>query len=428
MADWFNPATWLVLALFSTVNLLVLLSATENRIGRAVRRRLEGLVRRVSGQGSLGWLDWPLVAAGVAIAFGSVAAFGILSGQYACYPRGIDAYGLFYSGRALWTGSDPFLVTGCSATITEPYGLLAIVVSAIGSLGGIAGIYAIWGAVAVAVVPLVWKVAGADRRFVVVYVATSALFVPIVVSQIDGATNAIVPVTVLGAVWIARRRPWAGAVIGGVLSTARFPTLFPVLGATGSGRGNRYGAFVVAAASFLIVTGLTYLVWRSEFLDPVFLSQIGRRSFSLNWYGILLLQNALPSSSAIEAVQATLTLALVLVVFVRGSTPIGSAALVLAGVALLNPFLSFTILVWLLPVALTTSRARWWLWGVALVGSLNYDLALNVWAWQNGILWPSELLDGVLTVLLLGVFVELCRSELTRRAPRLVVPRSENPT
>ena len=83
----------------------------------------------------------------------------------------------------------------------------------------------------------------------------------------------------------------------------------------------------------------------------------------------------------------------------------------LVGFALITPFLSFTILIWLLPVALLGLRAQWWLWGVALVGSLNYDLALNVWAWDDGVSWPSMAFDVVLTVLLLVLFVELWRSE-----------------
>ncbi|HXY12480.1 MAG TPA: hypothetical protein VEJ85_03185, partial [Thermoplasmata archaeon] len=66
---------------------------------------------------------------------------------------------------------------------------------------------------------------------------------------------------------------------------------------------------------------------------------------------------------------------------------------------------------WLLPVALLGMRAKWWLWGVALVGSFNYDLALNVWAWDDGVSWPSMVLDIVLSALLIVLFVELWRHE-----------------
>jgi hypothetical protein len=415
MADWFNAATWTVLGGLATLNLLVLLYATDPRPGAWLRPRVLRMLRALSGRSDLRWLDWQPLTVAMAIAFAAVAAYGIQSGQYGCYPRGTDAIGILNSGKAFWAGTDPFQVTGCGATITEPYGLAAILIGAVGSLGGLVGIYAVWGAVAVSLLPLTWAVAGSDRRFVLLYVATSVLLVPIVASQIDGATNAIVPATVLLALYLARRSELLSAAVGGFLSTARFPNLFPVLGATGANRRFRYAAFATAAASFAAFTGLSYLVWGSDFLGPVFLSQIGRRSFSLNLYGVFLLQNALPSSTWIEGVQAALTLALVLAVFFRGRSPVTSAAIVLAGIALLTPFLSFTILIWLLPVALAGARARWWLWGVAFVGSLNYDLALNVWALEDKVAWPSEMLDVVLTVLLVGLFVELWRQELGRR-------------
>jgi hypothetical protein len=405
MADWFNAATWTVLAGLAALNLLVLLYATEPRPGAWLRPRVLRMLRALSRRSDLRWLDWQPLTVALGIAFAAVAAYGIQSGQYGCYPRGTDAIGILNSGKAFWAGTDPFQVTGCGATLTEPYGLAAILI----------GIYVVWGAVAVSLLPLTWAVAGSDRRFVLLYVATSVLLVPIVASQIDGATNAIVPATVLLAVYVARRRELLGAAVGGFLSTARFPNLFPVLGATGANRRFRYAAFASAAASFGAFTGLSYLIWGSDFLGPVFLSQFGRRSFSLNLYGVFLLQNALPSSTWIEVLQAALTLALVLAVFFRARSLVASAAIVLTGIALLTPFLSFTILIWLLPVALAGARARWWLWGVAFVGSLNYDLALNVWAFEDKVAWPSEVLDVILTILLVGLFVELWREELGHR-------------
>ncbi|MGA7923992.1 MAG: hypothetical protein WCA77_08460, partial [Thermoplasmata archaeon] len=80
------------------------------------------------------------------------------------------------------------------------------------------------------------------------------------------------------------------------------------------------------------------------------------------------------------------------------------------GVALLTQFLSFNILVWLLPVALVGARARWWLWGIAVVGSVNYDWILGLASGANAALWPSAVLDVLLTVLLVGLFVDLWRS------------------
>jgi len=96
----------------------------------------------------------------------------------------------------------------------------------------------------------------------------------------------------------------------------------------------------------------------------------------------------------------------------------------LVGFALLTPFLSFNILVWLLPVALVGARARWWLWSVAIVGSVNYDLALNVWYWDDGVGWPSMIFDVVLTALLLGMFVDLWRGELAAQQAGTTPPAS----
>ena len=415
MADWFNAVTWTVFAVLALLNLAVLLYATESRPGAWLRPRILAMLRRLSGRADLRWLDWQPLTVAAGIAFAAVSAYGILSGQYGCHPPGVsDPIGVLNSGKAFWAGTDPFRVTDCGGNLDVPYGIAAVLISALGSFGGLTGIYVVWGAVALSLLPLTWAVAGSDRRQVLLFVGTSVLLVPLVSSQIDGATNAIVPATVLLAVYLARRSELLGAAVGGFLSTARFPNLFPVLGATGANRRFRYGAFAVAAASFGAFTAVSYVLWGSDFLGPVFLSQIGRRSFSLNLYGVFLLQNALPSSTALEAAQALLTLALVLVVFWRARSPVASAAIVLTGVALLTPFLSFNILVWLLPVALIGARARWWLWSVAFVGSLNYDLALNVWAWDDGVSWPSAVLDVVLTVLLLALFVELCRHELSR--------------
>ncbi len=252
------------------------------------------------------------------------------------------------------------------------------------------------------------------------FVATSALFVPVVCSQIDGVTNAIVPTTVLLSLYLAQRSELLGAAVGGFLSTARFPNILPILGETGSFPRRRYLSFVTALAVFGGVTALTFVVWGQEFVNPVFISQLGRRSFSLNFYGILLLSNALPGGLGVEAVQGVLTVALLIAVFFGVRSPLTAVSIMLVGFALLTPFLSFTILIWLLPVALLGTRARWWLWGVAFVGSLNYSLALNVWAWDDKVAWPSMIFDVVLTVLLVGLLIDLWRGELAARAARPV--------
>jgi len=422
MAEWFNAVTWGVFGALSALNFLILLYRTE--WGIRIRPWILRTLRRLSGRADLDWLDWqPILVAG-AVAFAAVSAYGILSGQYGCHPPGVsDPIGVLNSGRAFWSGQNPFYVPDCGGHIEVPYGLASVLISAVGSLGGLTGIYVVWGAVALSLIPLTWAVAGADRRYVLLFVGTSVLLVPLVSSQIDGATNAIVPATVLASLYLARRSELLGSALGGFLSTSRFPNLFPILGASGTFPRRRYLSFATAVALFGALTLVSYAVWGDQFLNSVFLSQVGRRSFSLNVYGILLFENWLPGGLGIEAFQAVLTLALVLVVFALVRSPIVAASIVLVGIALLTPFLSFNILVWLLPVALVGVRARWWLWGIAFVGSLNYDLGLNVWAWDDGVTWPSMVFDVVLTVLLLALFIELWRGALAeRRSGAAVTP------
>ena len=420
MADWYNAVTWLVLAALSAVSLLVLLFRTGR--GSGVRPWVLGALRRLSRRDDLRWLDWQPLLAAAGIAFACVSAYGILSGQYGCRPGGSDPLTILHSGNAFWAGQSPFRVPQCAHTGQIPYGMAAILLTAIGSLGGLPGVYAVWGVVALSVIPLTWAVAGPDRRYVTVFVSTSVLLVPIVCSQIDGATNAIVPATVLLSLYLASRNELLSAAVGGFLSTARFPNLLPILGETATFRRRQYLSFAVACAVFAAVTALTFAIWGQTFLNIVFVQQLGRRSFSLNIYGILLLSNALPGGIGVEAVQAVLTVALLVAVMVWARSALTAAALMLVGFALLTPFLSYNILIWLLPVALLGARAQWWLWGVGFVGSLNYDLALNVWAWDDGVSWPSMVLDVVLTVLLLLLFVELWRNEMAGRTrPKAVV-------
>ena len=414
MVEWFNAVTWGVFAALSAVNLLVLLYRTPwgARLRPAVLRALH----RLSGRDDLRWLDWQPLLVAAAIAFAGVSAYGILSGQYGCHPPGVsDPIGVLNSGKAFWAGLDPFKVSDCGGHLEIPYGFAAVLLSAIGSFGGLPGIYLVWGAVALSILPLAWLAGGDDRQYVTVFVATSVLLIPLVSSQIDGATNAIVPATVLLSLYLAGRSELLAAMVGGFLSTARFPNLLPVLGQTGSFPRRRYLSFAAGLLVFAAVTGVSYARWGDDFLGPVFLQQLGRRSFSLNFYGILLFQNWLPSSVVVEGVQVVATVALVIAVFFWVRSQVRAASIVLVGFTLLTPFLSFNILVWLLPVALAGARARWWLWSVAFVGSLNYDLALNVWAWDDGITWPSMVFDVVLTGLLLALFVDLWREERAAR-------------
>ena len=410
-----NWDTWGVFGFLTVVNLLVLLYRTSygKRLQPVVRR----LLRRLSGRSDLGWLDWRPLLVMAAIWFGGFSAYGILSGQYGCQPGILsDALGVMDSGRAFWAGGDPFSgVPYCGGTLGVPYGLAAVLLDAVGSLGGLTGICIVWGAVVLSILPLTWAVGGDDRQYITVYLASSILFVPLATSEFGGATNAIVPMTLLLVLYLAERREVLAAALGGFLSTARFPSLFPVLARSGSAPRRRYWSFVVAAGTFGAASALSYGVWGPGFLNSVFVGQIARRSYSLNIYGILLFHNALPSSLGVEAVQATLTVALVIAVFFFVRSPVRAVAITIVGVALATPFLSYNFLIWLLPCALAGARVRWWLWGVATVGEVNFNLGLILWASGQGVVWPAELLDVVLTALLLGLFVDLWRGELAAR-------------
>jgi hypothetical protein len=408
MFTLYNGLTVLLTAVLAAGSGVLLLdrSTPDGRWHGVVSRTLQ----RWLGRTALERLDWRPIALVVAIGYAAIAGFDLATGLYNCHGNGgaADLIGLLHSGRAFWTGSDPFTVPDCGASITVPYGLAAILLDAVGSLGGMVGIAAVWGVVAVAVIPLIWSVAGADRRYVTVVVATLPIYFPLISSQIDGASNAIVPVAVLLSLVLAARSEPLAQALGGFLSSARFPSLFPVVALAGPSRRRFLGA-ATALAAFGAAMAVAYAVWGSEFYRVVFGSQLTRRSFSLNVYGVLLDHGWLPTAEWIVGLQAALTLAVMGYAFFRARSALAAAAITLTGFALLTPFLSFSILVSLLPIVLVGTRARWWLWGTAVVGAMNYDLALNVLAWQRGLYAPTDILDVLLTALLLGLFIELVK-------------------
>ncbi len=404
-------ALTVVLALLS-LGVLLVRGPPEYRVCRRARRWADRLLpSRI-----LDRLRWPTVALVVGAAYAVVAGFDLATGLYGCSGTATtsDPVALLRSGQAFWAGRDPFVVQDCGVTTTIPYGLAAVLVNALGSLGGSAGLSAAWGLVAVALVPLVWWATPVgDRRYVLLFVALLPLYLPLVASQIDGASNAIAPLAVLATIVLSRRSGRLAEVVGGFLSTARFPTLFPVLATRGSERRWFVGA-LLTLGTFGAVTALTYARWGSSFYRIVFTGQVNRRSFSLNLYGVLLDHAALPTGTDIVVLQAALIILVTGFAFFLVRDPLRAAAVALTGYALLTPFLSFSILLALLPVALVGQRERWWLWGAGIVAAVNYDLALSFFAWQGGSVLPSDVLDVVLTVVLLGLFVELVRR---RREP-----------
>jgi hypothetical protein len=415
----YNGLSVAITVVFSGASLLLLLERSQE--GSRWHGAVSRFVRRLTGDSVIRRVNWISIAITAAAGYAAIVGFNLATGLYACHGTSgaADLVGMYHSGQAFWGGRNPFTVPDCgAATIQVPYGIVAVLLNAAGSLGGLAGTSAIWGVVSIALVPLAWFAVPDDRRYVVLLLALSPIYFPLVSGQIDGASNAITPVAVLVAVILGARSEQLGAVVGGFLATARFPSFFPILASTGSARRRFLTAFA-AIASFGAVTLLTYAVWRSQFLDVVFLSQVNRRSFSLNAWGILFDHGWLPGGSAIPALQAVLTLAITVAAFFAARSALRSAAITLTGVALVTQFLSFNILAGLLPAGLIGHRPRWWLWAIATVGAMNYDLALGVLAWNDGIFWPTEVLDAVLTVLLLGLFVELWKGGRTAPASGL---------
>lgn len=410
----YNILNGVLIACLALPALLLLLVRVE-RFAR-LRDTLSRWLYRVSGHRDLRELEWWHVTIVVAAGWAAIVGYNLATGLYNCSGPGheSDIIGFLNQGRAFLTGGNPFNVPDCGGMIEEPDGLAAVLINAIGSLGGVAGIATIWGAISVSIVPLTWLAAGPDRRYLTVYVTLLPLYFPLVASQIDGASNALVPAAVLLTLVLAQRQEIGATGLAGFLATQRFPTMFPIVGLSGSLR-RRYLAAFAGLAVFAAGTGLCYLVWGHEFLGPVFLNQIERHSFSLNFWGILLLQGWLPGGDGLAIAQGLLTILLVLVVFFTVRSPLRGAAIVLTGVALLTQYLSFNILVWILPAALIGVRPRWWLWAISVIGTANYNLVLGVIAWKDGVYWPTELLDLALTACLLGLFIDLWRIERADR-------------
>ncbi|MGA7923046.1 MAG: hypothetical protein WCA77_03630, partial [Thermoplasmata archaeon] len=280
--------TPLIVGLFAGVSLLLLWVRTLR--GASLHAAFVRVLERATARSDLAWLSWWHVALAVAIGLGAIIAYDLATGLYACAGPGhlSDIVGFLNQGRALWTGGNPFNVPDCGSTIAEPDGLAAVLINAIASPGGIAGVAIIWSAIALALVPLTWWASGPDRRYLTLIVATSPLYFPLVSAQIDGASNALVPVTVLLTLVLAVRSEILATGLAGFLATQRFPTIFPTLGMSGSFR-RRFLAAFVALSVFAAATGFSYLIWGDAFLSPVFLNQLNRHSFSLNVWGLFLL-------------------------------------------------------------------------------------------------------------------------------------------
>lgn len=405
------------IVLFALAGALVLWgeSPEPSRVGR----RLRQLVYWSTGRRDLAWVDLPLLVTIATVGIASAAVVTWLGGDYHCTAAGPpDVLTLVTSGQAFLHGGDPFLITACGHSGNPvPAGLASVLLDAVGSLAGPAGILTVWGLVSVGLLVLVWVLGGGGRRASTVFVLTSFLYLPIVAAQVDGATLAIVPVTVLLAVYLGRRRPWLGAGVGGFLATGRFPAIFPVVSAAGRAGARRWGVSCLGIGAFAAVSVATFAAYGDQFTGPVFLLQFSRANYALNYWGVVEGAGWLRPSTALTVVQAALTVALMGYAWVAARTDLGAVSLVLTGTLLLGQYLSFTELVFLVPVALLGHRFRFWLWAIGVVAATNYLLALRSLIDVGGPRILSYGLDLLLTALLLGLVVDVLRSEFRGPGP-----------
>lgn len=372
-----------------------------------VRRFADGINRRLLHRSDYRWVDLRLLLPVVAVVFAVTAV--VQSGPVSC-ASGTDDVGVYWaSGRQFLSGGNPFAVASCGHVVLVPYGLPAVLLDALGSLGGRPGVFAVWLLVAASLLWLLGRLGVERRGTVVAYAATSVLYLPLVCGQIDGANNAIVPVAVLAPLVVMSRGWMRAGVVGGILASIKFPSLAPIAAAASTRGARGWMGIAASVTAFGAVSGITYLAYRSNYLGSVVLSQLGRSDFSLNEFGFLAPNGLGVPGVGLLGVQAGALLAVLVFVAVRRWEPTAAAGLMLLALTLATQFLSFNFLIWLLPVALLGDAARRWLYLVGLIGTVDYLVALGILDWNYGIVWPSELLAGAITLALVGLAVRLVR-------------------
>lgn len=401
------------------LSLLVLLY----RSSPPVRRSLDRILGRLTGRPDWSWLRLEHLMLPLAV----LAAANVVW-QLSSLPCSDDSYALLHSGAAALQGGDPFRVTVCSGSraVPIPYGTAQVAIDAAAAAGGsVAGVWVVWELFGLAVVPLVWKLAGDDRRYVSVLAATSVLYLPNIATNI-GVENAVVPVSVLLFLWTLRQPSRTARVLGGVaafLSTARFPAVFALLGAASARR--RVLDLLLVVGVFLAAVASSLAFWGPDAIQIVYLGEFQRASTeSLNAFAPLLVGVHWSATLLSAAVQGAVLLVLVAFVQIRGYSPGAAAATPLLGVMALSQYLTFHFVLWIIPVLLVGPRLRWWafVYGVAMF--LDESVAYGVWAVQQGLWWPYEATGVALTVLLLYGLVEIHRGEERARGASPAGPRA----
>jgi hypothetical protein len=384
------------------------------------RRLLDGFQRRFTGRPDWSWLRlWHLMVPLVVITAANIA-FQVSTLH--CYD---DSLAILASGQAALHGHDPFDAAFCGGGPGQiPYGFAEVALNALGALSGnVLGMWLVWQTLALAVVPLVWALGGEDRRYLSALVATSVLYLPNIATNI-GVENAIVPVAILLMLCSllpgARRRRILQAV-SAFLSTARFPALFPLLGASAPVRRGRAIQTALVLGTFLLAVAVSYLLWGWDAIGIVYLGQFSRSpDESLNLFAVLLHEGWLHPSLVSAGVQGVGLLAIVLVVNARRYTATAAVALPLLGVMALSQYLTFHFVVWIVPVLLLGGKVQRWLYVYALLAWLDETILLGYLGQVQGVWWPYEAAGALLAAILVYLFATILRAEETRR--RTVAP------
>ncbi len=363
------------------------------------------LVRPLGSLRRIPW-DWRVVAVVLGVVF--VLAAWIQSAPIPCSAGEDDTLALLQSGQNLLAGINPFVTFQCGHSVHVPYGIASVLLDALGSLGGRVGIWLVWNAVALSLIPLTWALAVRERWYATLVVATTPVFAPLVVGSIQGGHSAIVPVTALLGIWLALRRNPAAGAVAGLLSTVKFPSLFPFWGGlSGTGR-VRWRELAISIVVFGGLSLMVGLVWGNYAYSLLFSQQLTRADLSINEFGVLIPLHMMPPSDVLIAVQGLALLAGIVFVHLRRWSAVPAVALLTVIVALVAQRFTENFLIWLVPVALLGPAYGRWLFALGAVGILDATVALPM-CQQSGACGFSEGLGGLFGVGLLALLILILR-------------------
>jgi len=389
----------------------------------SVRRGVDRLQQWATGRSDWRWLRLWHILLPLAIITAANIVWNV-SGAH-CSD---DSFAILASGTAALHGTDPFSVAFCSHPYATsiPYGLAEVSLDALGAISGsILGIWLVWQLLALAVVPLVWKIAGDDRRYKSVLAATSVLYLPNIATNL-GVENLVVAVSVLLMLYAVTRPQRGSTILRGLaafLSTARFPAVFPLLASSASQERRRWAQLVLVGGVFLGAAAVSYALWGWDAVQVVYLGQFARaNSESLNLFALLIHEGWVQPSLGLAAIQGGGLLLFVLFVHVRGYSPLAACAIPLVGVMIFTQYLNYHFVAWLIPLLLLGASTNWWLLAYASVAAVTENVLYWNLALVGGVWWPYELCGILLLAILLCMLVTIVRSEEARLRSRATAP------